>query len=132
MRFSYEEHQLYDIITQDVYTIRKVFDFRCQMMYWANDRIRIQFYGAFMGQPLLGKILDSRDPVPLESEFDIKDNPDLNTTDLITFNHSIAMSQGFYMNFHDDLKNMKAMSALIYCDQAWNKSAYNSWNMSII
>ena len=82
---------LFDIIGQPVYSVKKVFDFRCQTMFWANDRLRIQFYGAFMGEPLLGKVLDSREPVDYGSEFDIKDNPDLEVTDMISFNKSAAM-----------------------------------------
>ena len=80
----------YDKIGEEAYfTVRKVFDFKCQMMYWANDSIRVLF-----SQPLLGKILDSRKTVHLESEFNIMDNPDLEDTDFITFDKSsAAMSQ---------------------------------------
>lgn len=62
-------------------------------MLWANDRIRLQFYGAFMGKPLLGKVLDEMKNVDYGTEFDIKNNPDLEITDLISFNKSAAFNQ---------------------------------------
>lgn len=65
----------FDSIGYVPYTTRTVFDFRCQMMYWANDRIRVNFFGAFMGEAFTGKIIDSRENNDdLKSDFDIKTN----------------------------------------------------------
>lgn len=55
-------------------------------MMWANDRLRINFFGAFKGETLLGKVMDERDSVDHGSDFEIKDNPALETVDLISFN----------------------------------------------
>lgn len=63
-------------------------------MLFANDRIRLQFYGAFAGKPpLLRKVLDTRKKIDNGSEFDNVSNPDLYSEDIITFKKNAAFKQ---------------------------------------
>ena len=65
-----------------------------------------------MGEPLLGKVLDEREPVDHGSEFEIKDNPALETTDLISFNKSASFLSMYQTQYHDDLKGMETLGVL--------------------
>ena len=100
-------------------------------MLWANDRIRLQFYGAFAGKPpILGKALDTRKTIDYGNEFEIKSNSDLDTVDFNTFNKSTGFKTMYETSFHDDLLGMKTLGILMSCEKSYDKDAYNGWNMS--
>jgi hypothetical protein len=54
----YEESSLWDVIGITPYTIESYFRFSCKAMPWANNRIRVQYYGA-VGQRMWGRTWNS-------------------------------------------------------------------------
>lgn len=58
-RMSYEETTLWDLIGEDIYQTRSYFKFTCRSMPWANNKIRVQYYGG-VGERFYGRMWDDK------------------------------------------------------------------------
>ena len=61
-RFYYHQSTFLDYIGTVPYKLSYNYDWNCDIMPWASDKIRVFYRAGLMGERILGKKIDSRNP----------------------------------------------------------------------
>ena len=60
-------------------------DFHCDLMFWANNRIRLVYYTGIKGKRSVGRLIDSRNGTYQRGREAEKTNSELYHTEIIRF-----------------------------------------------
>ena len=89
-RTVYYENEFTDIIGEDAYTVEAFIDFRCDIMRWADDRIRLTYFNGIHKERSIGKIIDSRNGTAVRGRDAERQNPDLQDTETMRFTQAVS------------------------------------------
>lgn len=83
-RLYYHQSTYLDYIGTVPYKLSYNYDWKCDIMPWASDKIRLYYRAGLLGERILGKKIDSRDPAPF-GRLEEANNPKLEVVEQLNF-----------------------------------------------
>lgn len=110
----------YDRITGDNYNEIFEYDFRCELLDIANDKIRLHYWVPVNDEEYLSSY---------ENDLDPNMEPAYNRS-TVFFWRSTGFSAQIRNEFHPDLHGLRSWYALFHTKIGKNLTAFNNWNFS--
>lgn len=128
-RMLYYERDLFDAIGTVAYSLEYKYDFRCQVMQWTNDKIRVNYFAGIKEERVLGKVIDSREDIEIGRDAE-QNNPDLETVEVLRFNKATNFKGEIQVQYNERLYDMTTFIIIYHTSISNDTEIYSGWTFS--
>ena len=130
-RLYYHELLYKDYIGTIPYTLDFNYDWNCDIMPWASDKIRLYYRAGLLNERILGKKLDSREPPFLRGRIEEKNNERLEVVEHLNFSQVTDFKGEIVLEYDEVvLQGLKTFAILYHPYEYKNTSDYDNWRFS--
>ena len=99
-------------------------------MPWASDKIRVFYRAGLLGERIMGKKIDSRNPAPM-GRLEEANNMKLEVVEQLNFSQTIDFSGKNILEYNEEVLNGCRTFMILYYTTSWNDTEmYDNWTFS--
>lgn len=129
-RMYYHESLYKDYIGTVPYTLDFNYDWNCDIMPWATDKIRIYYRAGLLNERIMGKKLDSRKPVAT-GRLAEANNKELEVVEFLNFSQTTDFKGEIVLKYDEEVfKGLKSQVIIYHTYVANDTTLYDNWTFS--
>ena len=140
-RVFIKEYKYVDVIGFEPYNYVFLFDWKCQMMPWANNRIRLNYYIGLHDHNMKGVFYNESvhnyqsfdkyyGGVQAPNLFDNVTEKPVEIIDYFSLRKEISYFSAIYCKYSEELKGLNNLLFIFTTEKFQNKTEYNNWNFT--